>query len=204
MATLAPQPALADIASSAIARCNRIELLIDSEQPAAIAFTVTLAERAIEQAPNDARSHYAMFCGLAKQVRRAGMSIHVLGDVRRMRKAIDRALELDPTYPEATAAKGAFVYYLPRLLGGSVKGGIKLLERSIELDPSKPATRLLFADLLADRGEHSASVRESQRAVELMQNGSDENERAAACAVVDICADKRWSKEARRAVSGAC
>lgn len=191
-------------AQTAITHCHRVELAAKADRPAAIEHALALAETALSAAPDEAGSHYAVFCALAKRVRHSGTSIRVLSDLRRMGDRIDRALKIDPDYAEAHAAKGAYLYYLPRLLGGNTRTGVELLERSIALDPHNPATRLLFADVLADMGDHVASLRESHEAAKLLAADRDERHKAAACAVVDICADGRWSKEARLVVSRAC
>jgi tetratricopeptide (TPR) repeat protein len=199
-----PAPVSAGLAETAIARCHRVELTDETDRPAAIDYALALADAALESDPLDAHSHYAVFCVLAKRVRYSGVRLRMFSDLRRMRKHIDQALVLQPDYSEAIAAKGVYLYYLPRLLGGNTKLGIELLTRSLELDPSNAATRLLFADVLADLGQHEASVRQSQHAAELLRSDDNESHRAAACAVFDSCVDKRWPKEALLAVSGAC
>jgi len=199
-----PSRADATVAQTAIAQCNGVELVAEADRPDAIGRALALAEAALKDAPEEASSHYAMFCVLAKRVRHSGTSLRALGDLRRMRIHIDRALAIDPAYAEAHAAKGAYLYYLPRIMGGDTTAGLELLARSIALDPDNPATRLLYADVLADLGDHKASLRESLEAARLLAGDRNQRHRAAACSVVDICADGRWSNAARLVVSGAC
>ncbi len=155
--------ARADLAERAIVDCNRSDTVAPAERPEIIAMALKLAEASVDQTPSDPRAHYAVFCALAKRVRHNRASLRALSDLRRMRARVDHALMLDPDYAVANAAKGAYLYYLPRLLGGNAQRGLELLERSIALDPDNPATRLIYADVLADRGDHAAGRLHTQR-----------------------------------------
>lgn len=67
---------------------------------------------------------------------------------RRAREAVDRALELDPTLPEAHTALGQVLR-----IEGDEDGAEAAFRRAIELNPSASTARQWLAFLLATRGE---------------------------------------------------
>ena len=78
-----------------------------------------------------------MFCNLGKRLemkRRDEGLFATLGELGRVRKEIDTALALAPDYPAALAAKGEMLVELPRLFGGDLQEGERLLRRAVALD----------------------------------------------------------------------
>ena len=77
-----------------------------------------------------------------------------------LRRELDRALELDPNYADALAAKGGLYLQLPRFLGGDGVKAEALLVRAIELDPGAVGARLELADryLALDRRDEARNL----------------------------------------------
>src|SRR5205823_814433 len=73
--------------------------------------------------------------------------------LRRLTAEIDRALELNPEYTEAQAAKGILLIRLPRLLGGDAERGETLLRRVLQKDPYAVESRLMLAKACESRGD---------------------------------------------------
>ena len=100
--------------------------------------------------PTSALAHFAAFCNRGKRLQINGFSFSALGEVRRLRQEIDRAIELAPDWPEALAGKGAMLVALPRLLGGDVEEGERLLRRALTLDPSNVEASIILRELEND------------------------------------------------------
>ena len=105
---------------------------------------------AIQADPSSALAHFAAFCNRGKRLQMAGFSFGAFGEVRRLRREIDRALVLAPDWPEALAGKGALLVALPRLLGGDVEEGERLLKRALTLDPTNVEARIILQELESD------------------------------------------------------
>lgn len=90
---------------------------------------LALATEATERTPDRADAHFAVFCALGKQVEDAGIGWGSLGAVRRVRRAVDRTLELEPNHVEALIGKATMLLRLPRLLGGDREEAERLFAR---------------------------------------------------------------------------
>ena len=115
----------------------------------------------------DARAHFAVFCALGKQMRDAGLSVFNLGKLRRVRREIDRTLELAPDSADALVGKGALLRAMPRLLGGDLREAERLLRRALDVDPEFPYAHLELARVLAANGAVDDARREARRAREM-------------------------------------
>src|SRR5439155_1009374 len=72
---------------------------------------------------------------LGNDVKLRGLAVTSLFAVRRLRREIDRTLELAPDYADALVGKGEFLCELPRLLGGDAAEGERLLRAALRVDP---------------------------------------------------------------------
>src|SRR5205814_1266553 len=78
-----------------------------------------------------------------------GVGVQSLFGVRRLRREIDRTLELAPDYPDALVGKGELLCELPRLLGGDAAEGERLLRAALRVDPEFVEAHLGLARALA-------------------------------------------------------
>jgi hypothetical protein len=93
------------------------------------------AESAIGEDDADAAAHFAVFCNLGRQLQLRSIGLLTFFDVRRLRREIDRTLELAPHSPGVLTAKGVMLLRLPRLLGGDTSEGERLIRRALEVAP---------------------------------------------------------------------
>jgi len=104
------------------------------------------AESAIGEDDADAAAHFAVFCNLGRQLQLRSVGFLTFFDVRRLRREIDRTLELAPHSPGVLTAKGVMLLRLPRLLGGDTSEGERLIRRALEVAPGfAPAEEALRA-----------------------------------------------------------
>jgi hypothetical protein len=148
VATAIAEPVPTGDAREALARCYDADRLAEDTRREALERGLLLADRAIAADPDDPAAHFAAFCLLGKRVELDGISFSLLGDVRRVRRHVDRALALAPDWPAALAGKGAMLMTLPGLLGGDAEEGERLLRRAIALDPDSTEARDTLARLL--------------------------------------------------------
>jgi hypothetical protein len=134
---------------------------------------VKAAEEAVAADDRDATAHFALFCNLGKQSEAAGISVTALMTVRRLRHAIDRAVELAPDWPDALAGKGSFLLQLPRPMGGDRDEGERLLRRAIALDPRFAEAHLELARGLLGYGQKAQARIEAEKAIAVGEATND-------------------------------
>ena len=165
---------------AALAACDRAEAATGAEAEKWFAEGLATAEEAIKADERDALAHFALFCNLGGQMRRRGAGVQSLFELRRLRAAIDRTLELAPEFPGAYAGKGALLLGTPRLLGGDPSEGERLLRRAVELDPEYFGPRLDLARALARRGAVRDARDQGTRALEIAERRGEAADVAAA------------------------
>ena len=157
----------------ALALCHRADDAPEAERPAMLDRALALAERAVADDERDALAHFAVFCSLGGKMRRAGLGVGALVDLRRLRREVDRTLELAPDFADALAGKGALLLDAPRLLGGDPKEAERLLRRALEVDPDYLGPRLDLVRALRARGAEAEAHAEAERALEVAKRKTD-------------------------------
>lgn len=128
-----------------------------------------LAEQAIALDDQLANAHFALFCSLGEQIRIDGNIFSSPLAFRRMMKALDRTLDLNPDHLDALSSKGTFLIRLPVLLGGDAGKGEQMLRRVIQRDPKSVNARLTLAKTYAARGNHQEAIALATTALEIAQ-----------------------------------
>lgn len=186
LATTIPQVRVAgatQVASVALELCHRAELEAPEAAREMIERGLRQAEAAVRRNADDPVAHFALFCNLGKRLRARGFSVFMIGDLRRLHRALDRSLTLDPDYADAIAAKGALLYYTPAFAGGDVDAAERYLREALRLDAANPA-RLVLVELLAYRGAVDEARREAAIAARHIRSPEDGRVRAGARAVL--------------------
>ena len=77
-------------------------------------------------------------------------------------RALQKAIVIDPDYHAAGPLRvlGRLQHKIPRVLGGGQRRAFTNLERAIARAPTNTVTRIYFAELLLDMGEHDRAVAE--------------------------------------------
>jgi tetratricopeptide (TPR) repeat protein len=142
------------MAGEARRACEQTDLLPGADRQQKldhVAKTIELAEAAVRADPEDGQAHFALFCGLAKQVQLSGLSWRAINRVRRVNEEIARSEALLPTDPDVLVAKGELLRQLPRPLGGDRDGAVRTLKRAIAIKPDHVTGRIYLARALADQ-----------------------------------------------------
>src|SRR6058998_3189673 len=169
-------------ASAALDHCSEADHARGPARADLLKKGLALAEEAVAADDGDARAHFADFCNLGKQMQDAGLSIFNLGKLPRLRREVDRTLELAPASTDALVGKGAMLREMPRLLGGDLAQAERLLRRALDIDPAFPYAHLELARVLAARHAFEEAGVEAGRALEMARarRGGTEAEQAAA------------------------
>src|SRR5262245_33847092 len=161
------------VALGALAACHEAARGVDVERHALLDRGLALAERATASDDADAAAHFAVFCNLGRRIQLDGLHVWQLGTVHRLRRELDRTLELAPSATAALVAKAAFLLELPRLFGGDPAAAEEVARRAVASDPASPAAHLVLARTLAARGAPGEARHELAYAL-----GSDDGDEA--------------------------
>src|SRR5262249_17560737 len=114
-----------------------------------------------------ARAHFAVFCNLGRRVQIDGPSLAAAASVARVRREVERSLELSPRFVDAIVGKGAMLSALPWLLGGDAAEGERLLRDAVALAPEHSGAHAELAKVLDRKGEVNAAAEEAALAAGL-------------------------------------
>jgi tetratricopeptide (TPR) repeat protein len=173
VAARAADPPGTPMSRRALELCHRGQDASGSEQVALFDQALAVAEQAVAENDGDALGHFAVFCSLGGKMQAAGPGMRAFLGLRRLRREVDRTLELAPDYADALAGKGALLLEIPRLLGGDPKEAERLLRRAIAVDPGYLRPRLHLVQALVARGARAEARAEAVRALEIARRGED-------------------------------
>jgi tetratricopeptide (TPR) repeat protein len=171
--TVVTPPVGSPRAEEALALCDRADRAAAADRAALLARGLALAEEAVAAEDTDARAHFAVFCNLGRRMALDGLGLRSLVSLRRLRREIDRTLELAPDYPPALVGKGSLLADTPWVLGGAPAEGEKLLRRAVAIDPDDVDARLHLARALAVNGATDEAHAEAERALGLAMRAQD-------------------------------
>lgn len=178
-AARAADPPASPRAQEALALCMRAgRTTIVADQRALLARGLEVAEAVLAANERDAWAHFAIFCNLGKQTELRGLGVGSLLALRRLRREIDRTIELAPDFPDALLGKGELLLSIPRVLGGDAGEGEAFVRRALAVDPRYLGARIALARALLARNARAEARVEAERARALAQEKGDDDERA--------------------------
>jgi hypothetical protein len=152
------------LAAASIELCKQAHALPADEGRPILRRGLALAERAVARDDQDGRAQFAVFCNLGKLVELDGIGWGTLSDVRRVREAAARAVELRPDDVDALVGRGALLLRLPRFLGGDHEEAESCLLRALRLDPWHSVARTYLEGLRNDRAAVGPALSSALRA----------------------------------------
>jgi hypothetical protein len=161
----AAPPATGSRVTEAVALCQQADAAPAAEKRALLERGLAAAEAAVAADERDAGAHFAVFCNLGKRMRLDGAGLASLVALRRLRREVDRTLELQPDHADALVGKAALLYYTPRLLGGDPVESERLLRTALDVAPGYVAARLALARMLDARGARAEARATAERAL---------------------------------------
>lgn len=122
------------------------------------------AEAALARNPDSPSANFVYFAAQGRLLLADGLAKNLFTLRNLDRNYLDRAIELDPRYANALAAKGGVLLDLPPLIGGDPAEGLKLLRLANQLNPGGVGTRVSLAKALARNGNVEEARREARLA----------------------------------------
>ena len=180
----AADPPGTDASRAALAECHAADAASGAARMERLRRGLEQADAAIAADERDALAHFAAFCALGGILKEDGIGLAAPGRMRRLRREVDRTLELAPDFADALAGKGALLCHLPRLLGGDAAAGEQLLRHALEIDPDYLTPRLELVDALRARGASGEAREQATRALAIAERkGSREDADTARAAI---------------------
>ena len=176
----APDAPSTSAGEQALKTCDAIDDRPTSAARPALVEGLARSEQAVAANERDPKAHFAVFCNLAKLTYLDGFKVSSLLSVWRLRREIDRTLELSPDYVDALIAKGALLLNLPRVLGGDLREAERLLRRAVGLEPERVLARLHLAEALHGLGAHEQAETQARHALALAEHHGRQDQVAAA------------------------
>jgi tetratricopeptide (TPR) repeat protein len=173
-AALAGPPPGTTASRTAIALCEDAGRAPAAEQLARFEAALAAAEAAVAEDDGDALAHFAVFCGLGGRMQRQGLGPGALLGLVRLRREVDRTIELAPDYADALAGKGALLLDAPRLLGGDPLAAEAFFRKAIALEPDYLMPRFNLARALLRRGARDEARLETRRALRIARHRDDD------------------------------
>lgn len=116
-----------------------------------------LGRQAVEANPDGKEGHFYYMANMGALVQSKGM-LNSLWRFRKIKKEMDRTLELAPDWPPILLARAQLLMEMPGIFGGDRQEAMKLCQRVVELDPDHLPTYVTLARLLADEGRYDEAI----------------------------------------------
>ncbi len=122
-----------------------------------------IADEAIQLDGQNATAHFVFFASRGRRLISEGGLAATL-KMTSLNQHLTRALELDPNYANALAAKGGILLDLPFYLGGNAEEAERYLAKAVSLNPTGPGTRITYAKALLRTGKNNDARENLMRA----------------------------------------
>lgn len=119
------------------------------------------AQAVLTRSPNSPGANFVYFAATGRILLADGLTKNLFTLRSLDKDHLDRAIELDPDYANALAAKGGVLLDLPSLIGGDASEGLRLLRRANALNPGGVGTRVSLARALARNGDVEEARRQA-------------------------------------------
>ena len=113
--------------------------------------------RAVEATPEGKEGHFFYMANMGANARIKGAWTS-FWKFRRIKREMDRTLELDPDYPPALVARAQYLTEMPAVFGGDEQEAVRLYERALELDPGFIVALYYLARLDALHGRYDEAL----------------------------------------------
>ncbi len=142
------------------------ETLGDNEKPLKIHMWSKGTEygrRAVEVNPEGKEGHFFYMANMGALARIQGTWMSIL-KFRRVKREMDKTLELDPNYPPVLVARAQYLTELPWIFGGDEEEAVRLYYRVLELDPGFIVAHYYLAEIDVKHGRYQEALEKLDKA----------------------------------------
>jgi tetratricopeptide (TPR) repeat protein len=118
---------------------------------------VEYGRRAVRANPNGKEGHFYYMANIGAIAQSRG-TLQSVWRFRKIKREMDRTLEIDPDYPPALLARAQLLMEMPGFFGGDKQEALRLCERVIRLDPDHLPTYIAIARILASEGRYDEAI----------------------------------------------
>ncbi len=118
---------------------------------------VEYGRRAVRANPDGKEGHFYYMANIGAIAQQKGLLQSVV-KFGKIKKEMDRTLEIDPNYPPALLARAQLLMEKPGFFGGDREEALRLCARALRLDPDHLPTHVTMARLLAAEGEYEEAI----------------------------------------------
>ncbi len=118
---------------------------------------IKYGSQAIEANPEGKEGHLYYMANLGTHARIRGVWAAIM-KFPEIKKEMDRALELDPNYPEALVARGQFLREMPGIFGDKEEEVLQLYQRAIESNPRFIVVHFYLAEIDAEHKRYDDAL----------------------------------------------
>ncbi|MEW6442273.1 MAG: tetratricopeptide repeat protein [bacterium] len=151
---------------------------------------VEYGKKAIEADPEGKEGHFYYMANLGAMVRQQG-ALSSVTKARRLRKEIERVLQIDPDYAPGLVAKAQYLTKMPRIFGGDDEEAMRLYERAVRSDPGYLVAYHYMAQLDAEHGRYDEAEAKLRRVLENDRSG---------CEAAWSMIDRPWAEKLLREI----
>ncbi len=113
--------------------------------------------RAMAVNPAGREGHFYYMANLGTRARLRGLGAIIL-KVSELKKEMDKALELDPNYPQALVARAQFLAQLPKIFGNREEEILALYHRALQSNPRFVVVYYYLAEIDAKHKRYDAAL----------------------------------------------
>ena len=142
-------------------------------------------KRAVEVNPEGKEGHFYYMSNMGALAQFKG-TLSSIWKFRKIKREMDRTLELDPDYPPALVARGQYLTEMPGLFGGDEQEAYRLYQRAVEVDPGYRVAYIYMARLDAKNRRYDTAAEHLNRIIQC-----PEEDRSGNWATID----RPWAEE---------
>ena len=150
------------------------QILSDSAKERKIALWkkgVEYGKRAVDANPNGKEGHFYYMANMGALAQIKG-ALTSGWRYRKIKKEMDRTLELDPNFPPGLVARAQYLTELPGILGGrNEKQAMQLFKRALEIDPDYLIPYYYMAQLDARHRRYDEAIEKLNRIINCKDPG---------------------------------
>ncbi len=112
-------------------------------------------------------------------------------NLRKIKRGMDKTLELDPNFPPALVARAQYLTQMPGIFGGDEKEAMRLYRRALKIDPTYYIAYYYLAELYAGNGQYDNALKSLDKIIHC-----PEKDRTGSWSSIDL----PWSERLRREI----